>query len=166
MKHLDVCARLSFATDELVVVLNPNPERDRGRFHKRSRRDSYWKGSGKIKALAGGAEIFLPFHRVPVSPELDDLPTAGAPRRPVSGRILQLRKIVFVHAVIHIDLGLEIPPALFTPPPIPAMALVEVPCAQGVTVMISMATISRVRKHHVFMFIIANQIPATLCFIA
>lgn len=37
-------ARLAFAPDELVVVLNPHPERDRGRFHRRSRRDSYWKG--------------------------------------------------------------------------------------------------------------------------
>ncbi len=91
--------------------------------------NSCWKGSGKIKDLACGAEIFLPFHRIPVSPELDDLPASGASRRPVLGRILQLRKVVFVRAVVHIDLGLEISPALFTPPPIPAVALVEAPGA-------------------------------------
>lgn len=30
-------ARAPFAADELAVVLNPNPEPDRGRFHRRFR---------------------------------------------------------------------------------------------------------------------------------
>jgi hypothetical protein len=110
------------------------------------------------------AVILSQVHSVPIIAQIDHLFTLCATRRSELWRVRQFLKIIFIRAVVNINLGFKIITAFFAGFPIPGMSFVEMITAQCVAVMISAATVIGVREQNIFVVVITDPIATTLRF--
>jgi len=78
--------------------------------------------------------------------------------------IRQLLEIELIGAKPDIEFRIEVVTALLALLPIPDMTLIVVICAQGVTIMVSMATILGEGKQRIFAVIVTDPVATALCF--
>jgi hypothetical protein len=94
--------------------------------------------------------------------ESDNRIAFGASGRLVFWRVLQLLKVVLVRATVHIHLGLEILPALWTSLPVARVLFGVVITTQRIAAVIPVTTISGVGEQYVLIFVITDPLPTTL----
>lgn len=107
-----------------------------------------------------GAKIIATVYRVTITPQVNDAAAAFATCWFERRRVFQFHKIVFVRAEININLGLEVVAAFLAFPPIAFVSFMEMKTAQCVAIMISMATVTGIRKHHIRVLVVANPLIA------
>lgn len=105
---------------------------------------------------------FLAGSRITAVRQPDDHPAAGALRWLVFWRIFEHFEIVFICAVVNIHFWLDVAPALFAVFPMAGMAFSKVGTTERIAPVIARATVARVGKQHVVLFVVADPLTATL----
>lgn len=98
---------------------------------------------------------------IPVRAELDSHPALIAQGRLEMWWVLQRLEVILVRAIPDIHLRRNGAEALFAILPMTLVAVMPVKRAERVAVVISRATVPRVREQDVFVMVIANPVSAT-----
>jgi hypothetical protein len=93
---------------------------------------------------------------------MDDLPTLRAEGWLECGRILQFLEIILVGAVPDVHLGFEGFAAFVAVFPEACMSFIVMVPAEGIAIVVSVATVPGVRERDILVMIVANPVPAAI----
>jgi hypothetical protein len=93
---------------------------------------------------------------------MDDLSTLRAEGWLECGRILQFLEIVLVGAVPDVHLGFEGFAAFVAVFPVACMSFTVMGPAEGIAIVVSVATVPRIREWDILVMIVAYPVPAAI----
>jgi hypothetical protein len=93
---------------------------------------------------------------------MDDLPTLRAEGWFECGRVFQFLEVVLVGAVPDVHLGFKGFAAFVAVFPEACMSFIVMGPAEGIAIVVSVATVPGVRERDIFVMIVANPVPAAI----
>ncbi len=115
-----------------------------------------------FKIVTIGANIFLPSHRIGFFAKNNDPVALRTMSRFIGRRVFELFKIEFVGAIpnIHFEFMFKVVSAYVAGFPISGMIFIVMISAKRIAKMTSIATVPRIRKQNILVFVVAYPLPA------